>query len=443
MHAAPARGEVVAELVHEDEHAEHDDEGDQRARQRRQSGPEIPSSSNAITPCRPRRILWSSGGARGERRACGRPRAAPRASQRQHRIAGPVDRRRCRARASVSSTTAAISRKPSRRSRKSADRHLVRGIQYGGGAPPPAAQRLARQAQRREAHRVGRRRSRAGPAPRGRAAAAATAMPVRPGQGMGDRRAHVRRAELRQHRAVGILHQAVHGGLRVDQRPRSGPPAPGTAGRPRSAPGPCSSWWRCRPRSWRPSSRSGGATACSGVTAAIVARSGMCGTARPRRSARSSRSPPASRRVERLEDGVVLGIDRQQRGAGRARRGRSTSSPGADQAFLVGQRQRRRRGRARPGWSAARRRRRWRPWSSRPGRAAASTTASGPAAASIAGAGQRLPQRGVARRVGDHGEPGARGAAPGRPGAATSRPATSASTAKRAGRRRHPAAPGC
>ena len=84
----------------------------------------------------------------------------------------------------------------------------------------------------------------------------------------------------------------------------------------------------------------------------------------------------------RLENRVVLGIDRQQRGAGFAHRAQHDLA-GADQRFLVGQRRRPRRGGSRPGSAA-------RPAApviaamvQSAGSAAASTTASGPAATSM------------------------------------------------------------
>ena len=59
--------------------------------------------------------------------------------------------------------------------------------------------------------------------------------------------------------------------------------------RPRSSRGPCSSWSRNRPKSWRPCDQLGWATACSGVAAAISLAASRCGTARRRRSGSAAR----------------------------------------------------------------------------------------------------------------------------------------------------------
>ncbi len=75
---------------------------------------------------------------------------------------------------------------------------------------------------------------------------------LRVGQRVGDRRAHVRIAQLRQHRAVDVRHHRMDHALRVDHAPRSGRPARRTASAPRSLPGPCSSWWPNRPKSCGP-----------------------------------------------------------------------------------------------------------------------------------------------------------------------------------------------
>ena len=210
-----------------------------------------------------------------------------------------------------------------------ADRDLVGGVQHGRRAAA-RAQRLARQAQRREARRH--------PAPRRSAADLAEVErggrrrdALRPAQRVGDRRAHVGLAELGQHRAV------------ADRRPgcaRSTADGPG----PRSAP-------RGRPNRWcasissrplfimvaesteilAPMLQFGWATACSGVIAAISASERSA--ERPARGGQDQAARPLSAllAVEHLEDRVVLGIDRQQHGAAARDLGHQQRA-GADQA---------------------------------------------------------------------------------------------------------------
>ena len=85
------------------------------------------------------------------------------------------------------------------------------------------------------------------------------------------------------------------------------------------------------------------------------------------------------------------------------------------------------------GRRAGRPRRRSPPWSSRPGGAAASITASRPGRGLDAGAGQRLAQRRQAGRVGDHGEPRRRSAGPAPPAARRRGRRPAPRTAKRPG----------
>ena len=116
-------------------------------------------------------------------------------------------------RARTRSITAGISRKDSRRSQKCADSDFIRGVQHGGsgtarfgrGASQPQARKpleirrfevQPRRAQDVERFYTG-------------------GEPLRPAERMGDRRAHVRVAQLRQHRAVHVFHQRMHDALRM------------------------------------------------------------------------------------------------------------------------------------------------------------------------------------------------------------------------------------
>ncbi len=129
-----------------------------------------------------------------------------------------------------------------------------------------------------------------------------------------------------------------------------------------------------------PMSQLGWASACSGVTSAMSASDQLRNG--PPDAVRMSRSTaPMLVGFEDLEDGVVLGVHRQEDAAGLLD-GVDQQASGADQGFLVGQRHHR---------AAPRRRdRRCRPANPTTaaithsaGRSAASMTASGPAATSI------------------------------------------------------------
>ena len=111
------------------------------------------------------------------------------------------------------------------------------------GAPPPA--RKASRARRSAGNR-----SRSGSAklqPRHAARSSrgdGGRQPSGPGQRVRDRDAHVGRAKLRQHAAVVVADHAVDDRLRMHQHADLRRRAGRTAGRPRSPPAPCSSWWR-------------------------------------------------------------------------------------------------------------------------------------------------------------------------------------------------------
>ncbi len=109
--------------------------------------------------------------------------------------------------------------------------------------------------------------------------------------------------------AVVIAHQAMDDGLRDGRSRRACRAAARTGNGPRSAPAPCSSRWRCRPRSWRPSPSWDGRRPASGVAAR-----------HPLQRPVAERSAGGGERhlldwlgvaeVEHLKDRVVLGIDR-------------------------------------------------------------------------------------------------------------------------------------
>ena len=205
-----------------------------------------------------------------------------------------------------------MSRKPIRPARKAATATSLAALSTAGAAPP------ARKARRASAER---REALAGRAPRSRAADRGE---VQPRRGP----AHAARASPRRRRSACACRAGPAGpassrrvnstrlctidcgwtrtSIRVLGRCRTG-------SAPRSSRGPCSSWWRDRPRSWRPSTSWGGATACSGVAARhLVERRGaerpagggedqpLDARARPRRAApgrwRSARNRPAAAR---------------------------------------------------------------------------------------------------------------------------------------------------
>ena len=115
-----------------------------------------------------------------------------------------------------------------------------------------ASQRQARGTGSARSRRVLERRS-VGRAARDRARATPDSMRSGPGQAVGDRHAHVGRAELRQHRAVGVLDHRMDRRSADGSPPRSARAAGRTASAPRSLRAPCSSSSPSRPRSCGPS----------------------------------------------------------------------------------------------------------------------------------------------------------------------------------------------
>ena len=140
---------------------------------------------------------------------------------------------------SVASTSAAMPQNPSRPSTNSRTATSFAALRTVGAAPPAASARRAIASAGK--------RSRSGSSKvsvatrgeieprRGRAHA------HRPGQAVGDRNAHVRRAELRDHRAVAKFHEAVNDGLRMDDDVEFVRLAARTGDAPRSVRGLCSS----------------------------------------------------------------------------------------------------------------------------------------------------------------------------------------------------------
>ena len=115
---------------------------------------------------------------------------------------------------SVASTRAGMPGNPSRRATNSRTAISFAALRMVGAAPPAASARRAI-ASAGKRHRVGllegQRRHAGEIEPRRRRRHAR-----RPGQAMGDRDAHVRRAELRDHRPVAEFDQAMDHRLRVD-----------------------------------------------------------------------------------------------------------------------------------------------------------------------------------------------------------------------------------
>ena len=308
-------------------------------------------------------------------------------------------------------------------------RDLVGRVQDGGGAAA-RAQGVARQPQRREPHRVGldelepRQRGQIEPRRAGR-------HPLRPGQRVRDRDAHVRAS------------RAAPARCRRGNRPCRGSTDCGCTSTPIRVSG-------------RPNSRA--ASISSRPLFIIVARvDADLGAHRPdrvaqrrlRRRARHLLAAGGAERAagggqhdplhrapiavgQRLEDRVVLGIDRQQGGAGLAHRAQHHLA-GADQRLLVGQRHARRRGGSRPASRQAGRagdrghrpvgRQARRPRPPPPARRAVSMPV--PASASTQRRRTRRDRR--SRRV------RRRARAPARRAAPTLRPPTSARTRKRSG----------
>ena len=316
-------------------------------------------------------------------------------SLRRRRPRAPPRRRRCDQRAR------------SRRSRSAASRKASTAISLAAfstvGRPPPALQRVHREPQRREALEVRRARRSACRSPPDRARRRRVSMPVGLAEAMGDGHAHVGSGQAGGHRAVGERHEPVDDGLRMHQHVEPLGRRCRTCDAPRSVRGPCSSGSAESIVTFGPIDQLGWASACSGVAAAIALGASRSGTGRPRRSASSSRSRDRSA-AERLEDGVVLAVERQQRGAGRGG-GRMNGAPAQTRHSLLAS------ATVRPAASAA--------W--------VGSTPAVPAMAPItrsagrrpprrrpragggldAGAGQRGLQAGIACRVGDRGEAGA------------------------------------
>ena len=144
MHAAPARREVVAELVDEHEHAEHDDEGDGRCGRSRECMQQRSAfrSESARSCVRPQRGL--------RRSRCGR--RAARAASSASTSSSVSARRRAHAVEHAARPYAAMSRKPIRRCRNASTATSLAALRMVG-APPPA--RKASRARRSAGKRTG------------------------------------------------------------------------------------------------------------------------------------------------------------------------------------------------------------------------------------------------------------------------------------------------
>ncbi len=109
-----------------------------------------------------------------------------------------------------------MSRKPIRPARKAPTATSLAAFSTVGAVPPARRASASEAAAPENAHRIrrleGQPRDRAEVEARGRGAD-----PLRPAQGVGDRDAHVRPAELGEHRAVAEGDQAVHDRFRMDQ----------------------------------------------------------------------------------------------------------------------------------------------------------------------------------------------------------------------------------
>src|SRR6516165_10654772 len=99
------------------------------------------------------------------------------------------------------------------RARNSATATSFAALSAVGAAPPASRARLAT---RRAGNRVGSGSSKVKVAVFARSSRGAGPA-SRPGQAIGNRYAHVRTPELRNHRAVAVLDQAVHNRLGMDQ----------------------------------------------------------------------------------------------------------------------------------------------------------------------------------------------------------------------------------
>ena len=314
------------------------------------------------------------------------------------------------------------------------DRHLVGGVEHRR----PRAARVERRARQRE-----RRESVSDPAPRNRAGrsrrnrAARHGVAIRSGQAsacaIGVRMSGVPSCASIEPSTYSTIEWITDCGWTSDLDPIER--RPGTDDAPRSARAPCSSSSRESTEIFAPIDQLG-----------CFDRLRRRHRRHLRRATRSRNGPPlavrmmrrtrsGARMIEALEDRVMLGIDRQQRRAVRARAPSSHQRAGGDQRLLVGQRDRAARRRAPPSPARSPAQPTIAAIVQSAPRAAASTTASAPRRRLDAAAGERLAQRGSRARIGDH--RAARRACAARPrrARATSRCAVSASTAKRSGSR--------
>ena len=327
VHAAPARGEVMAELVDEHENAEHDDEREHAAHEIRNDVEHVDDLRFGVSRSGAARSRVRSGGlGGGEALGGAAARPASRAITWSSVVAAGVP-----STSSTRSTVSTISRKPIRRCRKASTATSFAAFRIAG-APPPArsASRASRSAGK--ADQVG--LLEVQPADRGQIEPRRRrGDPLRPGQGVGDRNAHVRAS------------RAAPSPSRRGSRPCRGSPIADAPAR-RSA-----SRRRSNRRAASITSRPlfiivaesmlilapidhiGWRSAASGV-----ARGHLLPAGGAERAARRGQDDPLDGAAvavgHRLEDRVVLGIDRQQRRAGLAH-GAQHHLAGADQASLL------------------------------------------------------------------------------------------------------------
>ena len=256
LHPEQAAGEIMAELVDEDQRPDHEQEAERSSRASRDG-----RWSTANPSCH-------LAGAR----------AAPRASIVEHLVdrAGAGGSHSDR---SVSADDGGDIEESRSAGEEGGDRDLVGGVEDRPAPRRPARSACAGEAERREAHRGRAPRSRACRSRPGRAAR--TASPSAPARRACGRSAPACRAR-RAGRAPSRRHirrgcgPPIAGG----RRPRAGRRRPGRGGRPRSARAPCSSGSRESTEILAPIDQLGWATACGRRRRAHLARSARCGTGR-------------------------------------------------------------------------------------------------------------------------------------------------------------------
>ena len=229
-----------------------------------------------------------------------------------------------RSRSSVASTTRGMSRKPMRRSRKACTAISLAALRTVGASPPDRMQSMARLRQRKRSCAGALEHQLAHARPDRAAATAKQCGAARPAHG---RWACACRAPTDA--PWWCRPRTTPGNARwiADAPPRPAFPAAARTGNaPRSVPGPCSSRWRCRReilRAHRP----------VGMGDRLLHRGAAHALQRPfaERPARGGDGDHLDfagiAAIQHLEDGVVLGIHRDDRGAGSLDARRGTPRP--------------------------------------------------------------------------------------------------------------------